>query len=738
MRDRFSSGGDARPGRALTRRRISTDLESRGIARDLSQPMAARLAPLLKAVSSRAYGAALDAAAAAVDVARVDGEPREHPRGRRGGDPAPDARIQRRASQARRGAAASCRPSRCACAPAPASTATGCSTSQRATPARAPLSSRSCPGPRVACLRRLLPWLALAQIAGILLADQAIVSHEAALVLGAACLALGAVAARRPIRAPAARSAWRWHPARSVWPRALDAAARDGPSSPSRRRSRDACGRCSACPAATGSTSTGWAQRRPACGCRRRSELRGEATPEGVAAIERALPGERLRVRARLAAPSAFANPGGRERVRNLTRSGARASGRLAHPALHARMPEREGWRPLAGLLAARARLDERLARTGPGGALLRALALGERAGLSADVQDAFARLGLAHLLSVSGLHLALVAGLAFTAAHAALGRSAWLAARRDTRAPALAAGVAGALLYALLSGWQVPVRRSLLLVLALALAMLRGRRGRACEPLAAASLAILAAEPQALFGASFQLSFAASAALAMAPRAAEPASPRPADAPGAGFARRSPARRRRWPRPARWRRSRWEAWRRSRWPRTSPRSPVPARWRCRRPCARRCWRRCRSRCARASRSSPRSASRPGRWPQWSGPPPGFRRRGRGRRRPPTGSPPRASSRSPPWPREGGRAACCCASPRARCSPWRPPRRCLRRCRGWWPSTWGRATRCWCRGGAAPCSWMRGRRRRVVSISGDAWWCPRWRRSASGVSICWW
>ena len=74
MRDRFSGGGDARPGRAVTRRRISTDLENRGIARDLSQPMATRLAPLLKAVSSRAYGAALDAAAAAVDVARVDGD----------------------------------------------------------------------------------------------------------------------------------------------------------------------------------------------------------------------------------------------------------------------------------------------------------------------------------------------------------------------------------------------------------------------------------------------------------------------------------------------------------------------------------------------------------------------------------------------------------------------------------------------------------------------------------------
>jgi len=252
--------------------------------------------------------------------------------------------------------------------------------------------------------------------------------------------------------------------------------------------------------------------------------LAGPATPDGVDPIERALPGERLRLRAVLRAPSALANPGGRERVRERLRAGVGASGRLADPALHVRVPEREGWRPLAALHAARARLDERLARTGPGGALLRALALGERAGLSAEVQDAFTRLGLVHLLSVSGLHLALAAGLFFTGVHAALARWSWLAARRDTRAPALAAAVLGAVLYALLSGWQVPVRRSLLLVLALALAMLRGRRGGASEPLAAASLVILAVEPQALFGASFQLSFAASAALAVAPRSAEPA----------------------------------------------------------------------------------------------------------------------------------------------------------------------------------------------------------------------
>jgi hypothetical protein len=74
MRQRPSSAVIARPRRGATRRRIRVDLERRGVARELTQPMAARLAPLVKALPSRAYGAALDAAAVALSVPRLDGE----------------------------------------------------------------------------------------------------------------------------------------------------------------------------------------------------------------------------------------------------------------------------------------------------------------------------------------------------------------------------------------------------------------------------------------------------------------------------------------------------------------------------------------------------------------------------------------------------------------------------------------------------------------------------------------
>jgi competence protein ComEC len=372
----------------------------------------------------------------------------------------------------------------------------------------------------------LLLWLALAQIAGILLADQGWLSRDAAFSLGAGCLALGAGARRSTARAIGALGVACAAGGFALADR-LDAAERARPPAPLEAALE---GRVrSVRRLAGGFTLELDRVARADAGPRLPSSIRlgGPPTPPGVPSIERALPGEQLRLRASLRAPSEFANPGARGRVRELARAGIGATARLLHPALHVRVPEREGLRPLAALDAARATLDARLAAAGPGAGLLRALALGERSGLGAASQDAFTRLGLAHLLSVSGLHLALVAGLVFALAQALLARSSWLAARRDSRASALALAVLGAVLYALLSGWEVPVRRSLLLVLALALASLRSRRGGAIEPLAAASLVILAVEPQALFGASFQLSFAASAALAFAPRAAPPASER-------------------------------------------------------------------------------------------------------------------------------------------------------------------------------------------------------------------
>jgi len=230
--------------------------------------------------------------------------------------------------------------------------------------------------------------------------------------------------------------------------------------------------------------------------------------------LEEAPPGARVRARLRLRAPGGLQNPGGRSRRRDLDRAGIGAVARLEKPGAQVRVVGGEAAGPGAAIHALRERIRAGLARAGPGGGLIRALAVGDRSGLSPALTEALAGLGLSHLLAVSGLHLALVAGLVFGGVRGALVRIPGIPARRDARRGALAASLLAATAYAALAGWGVPVRRALALLAALALSVASGRSAGRGGPLAAAALGILAFEPEALFLPGPQLSFAASAAL--------------------------------------------------------------------------------------------------------------------------------------------------------------------------------------------------------------------------------
>jgi competence protein ComEC len=243
--------------------------------------------------------------------------------------------------------------------------------------------------------------------------------------------------------------------------------------------------------------------------------------PRGKAsALEQAESGERWRVQARLRPPRTRWNPGGSESSDQLRRRGIGAIAIPSEPSLVARLPERERARWLAPVHGMRRRGAEELGAHGRGGALLAALGLGERAALPWNVRGAFRKLGLSHLLAVSGLHLALGAALFYGLARRALARVPGLAVRVDVRLPALALAAAAACAQALLSGWGVPVQRALVLLLATAFAVGRGRPSRRLEPLALAALFVLAADPASLFDVGAQLSFAASAALLLSARA--------------------------------------------------------------------------------------------------------------------------------------------------------------------------------------------------------------------------
>ncbi|MBW2666843.1 MAG: DNA internalization-related competence protein ComEC/Rec2 [Deltaproteobacteria bacterium] len=367
---------------------------------------------------------------------------------------------------------------------------------------------------------RLLPSLVLAQICGIVLADAGVVSSKAALagaLLALAAASFGVLRGRR------------------LWAAAVLLVACSGALSHAQRiemargrRSAVAVERTLA--ATVDSLVVGAAGYRidlrdvTAAGPEdarvpQRVRLYGEPTPAGLLAIERRLPGERVWLAARLRSPSQRRNPGSSSPDLALDRAGIGAVGSLLHPALQVRLPEREGLRPGVWIARRRAELNQRLAAAGRGAGLLRALALGDRRAPSPELNDAFARLGISHLLAVSGLHLALVASVAFGVARLTFGRSAFLAARCDTRGIALFVALAAALGYAFLTGWGVPVRRAAILLVGLALAFAGGRRRAAWPLLSAAALAVLAQEPGALFQPGAQLSFIATAALIAAAR---------------------------------------------------------------------------------------------------------------------------------------------------------------------------------------------------------------------------
>ncbi len=238
--------------------------------------------------------------------------------------------------------------------------------------------------------------------------------------------------------------------------------------------------------------------------------------------LRRRITGERVRLRLRLRPIVGLRNPGRSDPRRGLLRRGIGARATLVNDALVVRLPSRDtaplGWHRLATLRRAladlRRELGDRLVASGPGGPLLRALAVGDRSLIGERSREDFQELGIAHLLAVSGLHLALVSALAYGVVRRLLVRFEAAARRFDLSGVALVLAACAATFYALLCGFEIPVRRALVFVWAIVLALLLGRRVPTTHVLALAGIAIFTFEPEAIFQAGAQLSFAATAAL--------------------------------------------------------------------------------------------------------------------------------------------------------------------------------------------------------------------------------
>lgn len=223
-----------------------------------------------------------------------------------------------------------------------------------------------------------------------------------------------------------------------------------------------------------------------------------------------------VRLRAVLSPPGAPFEPGGFDFARYAFFRQLGGLGYAISEVRSARPTAEPGFEPILALRRWQADLTDRIERALPGaaGAIAAALMTGERSGIPDEVNTAMQLSGLAHLLSISGLHLALVAGILFFGVRFALAAIEWVALRYPIKKIAAAVALLGAFAYMLVSGAAVPTQRAFLMTAMVLVAVMLDRSALSMRLVALAALVVLALQPEALLEASFQMSFAAVVAL--------------------------------------------------------------------------------------------------------------------------------------------------------------------------------------------------------------------------------
>nr|WP_329957639.1 DNA internalization-related competence protein ComEC/Rec2 [Bordetella petrii] len=161
---------------------------------------------------------------------------------------------------------------------------------------------------------------------------------------------------------------------------------------------------------------------------------------------------------------------------------------------------------------------------------VLVALAMGDQAGVARDDWRVFNRSGITHLVSISGMHVTLIAGLGGAWAAFAWRRARWRGVGLSETVPAQVAGAAAALcvalLYCLLAGWGVPARRTFFMLAVVAVAAMMRLPLSPSRILALAAAATTLLDPWATLAPGFWLSFGAVAILLRAAASTESARP--------------------------------------------------------------------------------------------------------------------------------------------------------------------------------------------------------------------
>jgi competence protein ComEC len=231
--------------------------------------------------------------------------------------------------------------------------------------------------------------------------------------------------------------------------------------------------------------------------------------------------GEFVSLKARLSPPPTATRPGGYDFARDLYFQRIGGVGFVIGEIKVETPPAAPGLRLRYAALINDLRdgIDRRIRAAVPGdaGAIASALITGKRDAISASVNDAMYVSSLAHVLSISGYHMALVAGVVFFVIRAMLALVPGLSSRRPIKKWSAMAALVAAAGYLALSGAEVATQRAFVMTAIVLIGVMIDRAALTLRTLAVAALAVLLISPQAVVHPSFQMSFAATLALVAA-----------------------------------------------------------------------------------------------------------------------------------------------------------------------------------------------------------------------------
>lgn len=164
----------------------------------------------------------------------------------------------------------------------------------------------------------------------------------------------------------------------------------------------------------------------------------------------------------------------------------------------------------------ARLAIEKRLLQAMPDdtGKIAVALVTGNKTYIPSDVQDSLRKTGLAHILAISGLHMALVTLTVIWGVRFILVNVSTLALHHPIKKWAVGAGFLSATTYLMLSGAGIATQRAWVMISVMLLAAMMDRRAITMRSVAVSAIIILIINPQSILSPGFQMSFAAVTAL--------------------------------------------------------------------------------------------------------------------------------------------------------------------------------------------------------------------------------